>query len=369
MKILHLISSGGMYGAEAVILSLSHALRLGGDESVVASLSNASRQLHERAMAEGLTSVLIPCNGPFSPATVSAIREAAAHFGADVVHAHGYKADVYAWAALRKSGMPLVSTCHTWYDNDVAVRVYGALDRQVLRGYARVVAVSAQVEQRLLRSGVQASRMRRIQNGVDMVPFAVAADARATVPAERGVTAGLVGRLAPEKGVDIFLEAAAIVTAELPHVRFRVVGEGPERPRLEQQRHSLGLDDRVDLPGHQASMMPVYAGLDLLISASRQEGLPIALLEGMASGLPVVATSVGEVPALVLPGKTGLLVAPNDAAALARAMLQLLSNTAERLTMGRNARTRIEQEFSISRMTGEYRQLYRETLAGTGGRA
>ncbi len=360
MTVLHLISSGGMYGAEAVILALSHALNKAGDHSVIASFSNASQQLHQRALAEQLDSLLLPCQGQFSPATLRAIRDTVSHH--DVVHAHGYKADLYAWAALRNSRIPLVSTCHTWYDNDRAVRLYGALDRRVLRTFARTVAVSADVEQRLLQGGVPASRIRRIRNGIDLQPFKAIAQERSSARAPR-LTVGLVGRLAPEKGVDLFLQSAATVAARLPDVRFVVVGEGPERPQLEQQIQTLGLQERLQLLGHQTYMPPVYAGIDLLVSASRQEGLPIALLEGMASGLPVVATAVGEVPTLVLPGNTGLLVPSQDVPALAAATTELLLDPVQRLSMGRNARTLVQEQFSVSRMATEYTDVYRQAVA------
>ena len=362
MTVLHLISSGGMYGAEAVILALSHALNHSGDCSVIASLSNASHQLHDRARAENLNSVLLPCQGQFSPATLRALRDTVTRHGIDLVHAHGYKADIYAWAALRNSRIPLVSTCHTWYDNDLAVRLYGALDRRVLRTYARVVAVSAEVEQRLLQSGVPSGRIRRIRNGIDMAPYSATAQQRSTADPSHP-TVGLVGRLAREKGVDLFLKAAATVAVHLPDVRFIVVGEGPERGELEQQIQTLGLGNRLQLLGHQTTMPPLYAGMDLLVSASRQEGLPIALLEGMASGLPVVATAVGEVPTLVLPGKTGLLVPPGDVPALATAVTELLLNSGQRLTMGRNAHTLIQDQFSVTRMAAEYQAVYRQAAA------
>ena len=367
MRVLHLISSGGMYGAEAVILNLSHALRSSGDESAIAVFANSSRQLYERAVAEGLPAVLVPCAGQLSHETVRAIRQIAREQQIDLLHAHGYKADLYAWAALgrgpgRRLGVPLVSTCHTWYDNDLALRVYGVLDRLVLRRFDRVVAVSAEVKRQLLESGVDASRVRRIRNGVDLRPFAAAAESRAGEP-KRALRVGLVGRLAPEKGVDIFVEAAAIVAKALPDVRFVVVGEGPERANLEAQIARLALGDRITLLGHQGAMTEMYAALDLMVSASRQEGLPVALLEGMASGLPVVGTTVGEVPEVVRPGETGLLVRPDDAEALAGAMLQILRDDRQRIALGRSAHAMVKQEFSADRMVAEYREIYRAALA------
>lgn len=362
MRVLQLISSGGMYGAEAVILNLSHVLEREGNSSVIGSFSNASLQLQSRAQQENLTAVPVACQGQFSGATLPAIRQIVRDHGIDLVHAHGYKADLYAWAALRSSGLPLVSTCHTWYDNDLALRLYGTLDRRVLRQFARVVAVSAEVERHLLDSGVAQERVRRIRNGIDLQPFAAAAESRGKVVPHR-LRVGLVGRLSREKGVDVFVDAAAIVAKALLDVEFVVVGEGADREELEQRILRLGLAEQMRLLGHQDGMAEVYAGLDLLVSASRQEGLPIALLEGMASGLPLVGTRAGEVPTLIISEETGLLVERGDAASLAGAMLQVLRQPRELLRMGQNARKYMEREFSADRMAAEYCDVYREAIA------
>lgn len=359
MRILHVISSGGMYGAEAVILNLARVLGRGPHTSTLGVFANAQSpnlQLHEVAVREGIESVLIPCSGQIDRTVPAAIRNLAQSTGADVVHAHGYKADIYAWLALRGMGTPLVSTCHTWYDNDLAVRVYGAVDRFVLRGYAAVIAVSKEVEQKLLDAGVRSNRVHVVRNGIDLAPFDDAASSQRSASAP--FTIGLVGRLAPEKGVDIFLRAAKLVLAEQPAVRFVVIGDGPDREQLQALIAELGLASNAALLGRQDGMSQVYASLDVMVSASRQEGMPIALLEGMASRRPVVATVVGEVPSLIRDGETGLLVQPNDPDALAQAMLRLVEDSGLRGRLGESARTLVEEEFSAGRMATEYLRIY-----------
>ena len=156
MKVLHVISSGGMYGAEAVILQLARTMARVGDESVLGIFDNLAQpndEFQRAAARAGVQAAAIVCQGQLDFGVPRRIRELARGLGADVVHAHGYKADLYCWAGLRGCGVPLVSTCHTWYDNGLALRVYGALDRAVLRGFARVVAVSGEVRERLLGAG------------------------------------------------------------------------------------------------------------------------------------------------------------------------------------------------------------------------
>jgi glycosyltransferase involved in cell wall biosynthesis len=125
----------------------------------------------------------------------------------------------------------------------------------------------------------------------------------------------------------------------------------------------LGLERSAHLAGQQESMMELYESLDLLVSASRQEGLPIALLEGMASGLPLVATAVGAVPSLVVDGETGLLVDAGSPEFLSQAMLRLLPDVRARECFGRAGRDRVLAEFSAQRMAAEYLTVYQHALA------
>ena len=384
MTVLHLISSGGMYGAEAVILNLSRVLLAGGEHrSILAVFVNgthAPTQVQAAAHAAGIEVHDLPCRGQIDGSIPSRIRSLVENTGADVLHAHGYKADVYAALAMRglslrgKARPALISTCHTWYDNDVAVRFYGALDRWVLRGFDGVVAVSEEVRSRLLRAGVLGDRIRLIRNGVDLRPFAVARAQRSMLETQHSITeaqrvdddtvrVGLVGRLAPEKGIDIFLRAVARYLesrrAPSPLVTFIVVGEGPDQAKLQALHTQLGLGQHLTFAGHCGDMPAFYASLDILVSSSRQEGLPIALLEGMGSGLPLLATSVGEVPQLARAGRTMLLVAPNDPAALAEGLARLLGDPTLRASMGAAARQLIAEEFSAEAMAAEYLDFYR----------
>jgi glycosyltransferase involved in cell wall biosynthesis len=336
-----------------------HASVLG----VFSNSTNPNLQLHEAASGEGFESHLIACSGQVDRTTVGSIRALAERTGANVVHAHGYKADLYCWLALRGRGVPLVSTCHTWYDTDRMVSLYGKVDRLVLRRFARVVAVSDEVKQRLLGAGVRADRIRIVRNGIDLRPFARAIPSPAdAVQPDRDLVIGLVGRLAWEKGVDVFLAAAARIASEFSKARFVVVGDGPDRSTLESQVDELGLRERVMLAGRRDDMAAVYASFDVMVSSSRQEGLPMAILEGMASGLPLVASAVGDVPTVVRDGVTGVLVPPDDVERLAWAMLELLRDAALRARLGAAARQLIADEYSAERMAADYLRVYDEAI-------
>ncbi len=375
MKILHLISSSGMYGAEAVILNLMREFNADAEHRCALAVFHHPDQprpaLYDAALSNGIDPQLVhllPCRGQLDAGVNARLRKLAEDV--DVLHAHGYKADIYSAFARKGTGPALVSTCHTWYDNDVAVRVYGALDRWVLRRFDGVVAVSTEVQTRLLAAKVPAGRVRLIRNGVATEAFAAAGRQREARQAQqaqqsedRPLRIGLVGRLAPEKGVDLFLRAAAILRSRYPGLTFAVAGEGPERPALESLMAVLELGGSVTLPGAQLDMPAFYAGVDILVSASRQEGLPVALLEGVASGLPVVATRVGAVPEVVLPERTGVLVEPESPEAMAAAIGRLLASPELRISFGQAGAARIAAEFSAKRMAAEYMALYRDALA------
>jgi glycosyltransferase involved in cell wall biosynthesis len=373
MNILQIISSGGMYGAESVILNLLRSLNHGAHRSVLGVFANASNpnlQLHDLAVNEGIDSRLIACNGQVDWSVISRIRELTVQTGADIVHCHGYKADIYAFLALGSTGIPLVSTCHTWYDNDLRVYLYGVLDRFVLRKYARVIAVSEEVRQRLLRSRTARERITVIRNGIDLIRFNAAALLSHTDRVRQdSIVVGLVGRLSREKGVDIFLRAASIVLADYPNTMFVVAGDGPDRSELERLIDSLGIASKVSLLGRRDDMPSVYRSFDVMVSSSRKEGLPVVILEGMATGLPVVATRVGEVPNLIQDGETGLLVQPNAPRALAEAIVKLLVNEEHRNRLGCTAKKLIEREFSAERMAAEYIRVYKDAIAVRADRA
>ena len=365
MKILHIISSGGMYGAEAVILNMSRMLAESGHESVLgvfANSSNPNLQLHEAAAKEGVESHLIPCSGQIDLSVTAKIRKLASETQADVVHAHGYKADIYIYFALRGASVPIISTCHTWYDNDLMVTLYGVIDRWVLRSFDGVVGVSDEVVQRLKTAGVRQDRIFEIPNGIDLRPFDAAQPSLPKRVAGNGLLVGLIGRLSREKGVDVFIQAAASVLREVPETRFVVVGDGPDRAALEGLTTELGINKSVEFLGRRDDMPGVYASLDVMVSASRQEGLPMALLEGMASSVPLIATPVGEVPALVENDVTGVLVPVEDENTLATELIALLRDSNRRERLAAAGLERIERDFSAARMTVDYLAVYEKTI-------
>jgi glycosyltransferase involved in cell wall biosynthesis len=367
MRILHIISSGGMYGAEAVILNLSRTLNEHGHSSLIGIFSNSSNpnlQLHERALAEGIESHLIPCNGQIDRAVPASIRALAASTSADLIHAHGYKADVYVYLAMRETRVPLVSTCHTWYDDNRLVWLYGVIDRKVLRHYSAVIAVSDDVRNRLLASGVAPDKIHFIRNGIDLRPFTNATPTLRHLAADPdSLLIGWVGRLTYDKGPDLFLRAIAQLRPDFPTARYLLVGEGPFRPQLERLITDLNLGEVVHLLGQRSDMPNVYASCDLMVSSSRQEGLPMAILEGMAASRPWIAASVGATPLAIHDDQNGILIPPENVEIVASSIARMMRSPADRARMGTRARRLTESEFSAERMSDDYLSVYKNVTA------
>jgi glycosyltransferase involved in cell wall biosynthesis len=215
------------------------------------------------------------------------------------------------------------------------------------------------------------AKISMIRNGVDLTAFD---NTTGSLKAELGwnelLLVGFVGRLSMEKGADIFLHMIARVFEKLPNVRFVLAGDGPDRAHLEALIDSLGIRRSVRVLGRREDIPNVLASLDVLVSSSRQEGLPISILEGMASRLAIIATAVGEVPILIQNERTGLLVPSADANLLAEAIIELSQNPAKRRELGLAARQLVEEEYSATRMANDYLRIYEEAVAvSTRGRA
>ena len=363
MKVLHAISSGGMYGAETMILTLCRAMNAAepGSAALAIFLNTSQPQtaLHEAASAAGISSQMVRCDGRLDRSTAGALRALVADTGSNLLHTHGYKADLYGYFALRRSAWPLVSTCHNWTDTDRNTRIYGYLDRRVLRHFDGIAAVSDGVRHRLEQSGVGSQRIRVLPNGIDTARFH--ATAKPATP-DRTLTVGFAGRLSHEKGIDIFLQVAQAILQQEPHVRFVVAGEGPERGATERALQEQGLAPHMCLLGHCENMAEVYNSFDVLLSTSRTEGLPMGLMEAMASAVPVVATAVGDVPTLLDQGKCGLLAPSLDVNAITFAALRLLRDAGLRTEVGEAGQRRVETGYSAGTMLAHYLDFYRNAL-------
>ncbi len=216
--------------------------------------------------------------------------------------------------------------------------------------------------------GYPASRLEVIPNGVDMARFQPdPASAKPPPLAGREPVVVSVGRLVPAKRYDLLIEAWARVSPKFAHGHLVILGEGPLRRELEAQVERLGLSDRVSLPGEVPAVERWLSAADVYVSSSDTEGMSNAILEALASALPVIATRVSGSTDLIQHGQQGLLVERGSVDGLAGGILRLLEDAGERRRLGRNARGRIQQSFSLEAVARRYRQTYDRLLATRSG--
>jgi glycosyltransferase involved in cell wall biosynthesis len=285
----------------------------------------------------------------------------------DLVHAHGTKAGLLGRLAARIARVPVVVfTAHGWAFTDGRATwqrwLLASLERLAARWSTRIVCVSAHDRQLAQQFGVGGqSQLVLIRNGITPAdPPRLDADAvRRTLGVRERPVVVSVGRLASQKDPMTLLAAARRLTAGT----VVLVGDGPLRPTAERYVRDHGLQNRVILSGMRTDVASILAVADVFVLASRWEGLPLAIIEAMMAGLPVVATRVGGVPELVEDGVTGVIVPPRDSEALAAALKRLLADPGLRSRMGRAGQERAFRDFAGDRMARETEELYEELLA------
>jgi glycosyltransferase involved in cell wall biosynthesis len=318
-------------------------------------------------------------------------------FRPDIVHTHLAKAGAVGRLAARLARVPAV--VHTYhghvfhgYFSARKTELFLRVERMLARWTDRIVVLGTSQERDILRYGVgRPAQMVRIPLGLELQPFLSAAEHRGKLRRELGISRttpliGIVARLVPIKAHDLFLEAARSVALARPEAQFLIIGDGELRESLEHRARALGFEvvshssgqpslrrgsrgrsehGAVHFLGLRSDMASVYADLDLVVLCSRNEGLPVTIIEALAAACPVVSTEVGAVRDLVTPGETGRLVPPGDVQALACAVLDQLDDPALAEAMARRGRAHIYPRFSIERLERDIRQLYRE-LVGVG---
>lgn len=307
--------------------------------------------------------VLLPRGSGFDRAYPKRLAALMAELEVDLVHAHNRTAFVYAALATRHHAVPLVYTEHgpTQASSWKARWLMRLLARRRDRHF---VAVAEWIHDLMVRSwGMPRRRTSVIPNGVSAAGMAPPQLRRELAVEEDAPLIGIVAGLNPVKDHGVLLEAMVAVRARIPRARLAVIGDGPERARLEQRSSQLGLRDVVHFVGVRPDARRELGDLSVVVLCSRSEGMSITLLEAMAAGRPIVATAVGGTPELVTNGRTGLLVPAGDAAGLAEALCAVLEDPSRAEALGREARAEFDRRFAADRMIEAYRDLYASVLA------
>jgi glycosyltransferase involved in cell wall biosynthesis len=381
VRILRVITRLNIGGPAVHVLHLHEHTAAGRYESrMVAGIEESSEGSYlamHRGMQDGIT--VLPSLGreirPWRDAkALAGVVRQIRRFRPDIVETHTAKAGVIGRVAAAICRVPVI--IHVYhghvlhgYFSPAPTRVFVEVERRLARHSSCLLAVSDQVRSDLLALGVGTkNRFEVMPLGLDLERFRSVDTRRGELRAELGLGAvpliGIVARLAPVKAHDVFLRAAAALRERMPDVHFVVVGDGELRASLEALASELGLGGCLTFLGWRSDIERVYADLDLVVLSSRNEGSPIALIEAMASGRNVVATAAGGVPDVVRHGETGLLVTPDDPAALAASMEELLrADSGRRAAMAAAARDDAFGRFGIDRLLADIDRLYTTLLS------
>lgn len=295
----------------------------------------------------------------------------------DLLHVHSYKAALIALPAAHFTGVPALLTVHNYLAYPAASKIPQRFFTKMIKTYDPLVnhyiAVSEALKQDLVSFKVPSEKISTVYNGIKPVGCNLLGYVKDHEPdlkplrEHKGLAVGTAGRLVPQKGIDIFIRAAAELSAVFPHTRFFIAGEGPEKEKLKLLTAELNLKHRVVFLGKVKSIYSFLELLDVFVLASRSEGLSISLLEAGDAGVPVVAAASGGVPEVVKHGGTGLLVPPEDFKSLAEAMGLLLSSWRKRNKMGREAAHRISTLFTEEQMVKKTEKIYERIVCGSEG--
>ena len=355
-------------GAELHALNLSEQLQRRGHDVTVAC--RPGRFIEERAHQMGLATVPITVRKQNDWHDYGALRRFLREKPIDVLHAH-WSTDMIVppFAGLRAHVPVRIMTRHMPYPfkNRLGTWLYS----QLL--WTRLVTVSASVRETLLACGVAPDKIEVIHHGTNIEEFARTTASPQSIRRGLGIpddclTVGIAGRIAPEKGHLVLLQAAALLGDRYP-LRYVIVGDGPSEAAIREAVRTLGLEDRVVFAGFRDDVNNVMAALDIMtLPSTWNEPCAAVVQQAMALSKPVVGTRAGGTPEMISENETGFLVPPSDAPALADAIARLAGDAFLRKRMGAAGRERVGAYFSLSLMTDRIEALYqREYETARGG--
>lgn len=361
MKVLHVEAGMHLYGGALQVVFLLQGLRGTGDEHLLAcpqgsAIADAARP-HATAVHE------MPMKGDADARMVGRLRALIRQERPDVVHLHSRRgSDLWGGLAARLEGVPAVLSRRV--DNPES-RAWVALKYRL---YRRVIAISHGIRDVLLDEGVPADKVVCVHSSVDTERYRPGVD-RPWFLSEFGLepdqpVLAMVAQFIARKGHRTLIDAMPAVLQAHPRTRVLLFGQGPEQPAIGELIRSRGLQSSVTVAGFRNDLHRVLPCLDVVVHPASMEGLGVALLQAAACGVPMVAARAGGIPEIVVDGRTGILIEPGDAPALARGIVTLLDAPALRAEYGRAGRALALNEFSVEAMVRGNRAVYLELAGG-----
>lgn len=355
---MHIRDSGGIFGGERVILTLGKNIDRDKFNFYLLCMNRRngkSEPLVSRARQLGIITLPIDVKGRLDFSAIVNIRRLLRKYNIDIFHSHDFKSDFYGLVASVGRPIKRVLTCHGSTRDSLLKRIYLLFtERLIYHFFDMIIAVSESLGKELILKNLNPNKIKVVQNGLDS--GLLGNDAKETnleeslcFPEERKVFA-VIGRLYPDKGHRFFLEAFSKVSRNHPHITGLIVGDGPTRDVIVRQVRELNLEKSVFLCGIRSNMKAVYDSIDFLVIPSLTEGLPYVLLEAIASKIPIVATSVGDIPLLLKDEVTGYIVPPGDVDALEKRMTDLLKYPQKAKQLAEKGHSLVAETYSAQMM-------------------
>lgn len=364
-----------IYGAERVVVAELIKLREVGIDAHFLMLKETRLGSDSDVLGDLIASHDIPItyvsvSGRISLRMILDLRRALLDLNPAVVHTHGLKGDVLGLAACKLARIPVVGEVSGWLfpKDDLTIRFYEWLDAQALKRMDAAIVLSEHYRKMLLKMKYPPGRVRLIYSGIDIEGLR-AKVGRVDLRKQLGIdpdrpTVGMLTRLSPEKGVDIFLRAMARVVRHHPEVQGVIYGEagpdGNEDEKLKLLARDLELEDHIIWAGFVEHAMDALLSLDILAQTSLTEGLPQTVMEGLLMERPVVATPAGGSAELVLHDETGYLTQGFEPAPVAELICRMLDDPETARKLAKNGVRHIEDTFSMDRWAERTIALYRE---------
>jgi glycosyltransferase involved in cell wall biosynthesis len=364
-KVLHLRSSGGVLGAESVVIELGKHTNEFGYQSFIGALKNRDDPFPEFikvAQESKIETVIFEGRHSFDITLIRDIKNFILQNNVDILHCHGYKEDFYG--IFTPVSIPRVATNHLWKRTTTRLKLYSMIDAIILRYFNLVIGVSDEIVNEMQSYNIRTAL--KIPNGVDIDKFSIRHksfdlyDKIGFKPDDFIV--GMISSLSPEKGHIYAINAMRNLVGEFPNIRLLIIGDGALKSEIQEQIITAGIQGNVELVGNQKNIPEFLSIIDVFIMPSLKEGLPIALLEAMASGKAVIATRVGENENVIEDGKTGFLIDPDNSKQLEEAILKLVRNKEIIAKLGSNARMVVENQYSSQIMCKKYCEQYENVL-------
>jgi glycosyltransferase involved in cell wall biosynthesis len=374
-RVLHFIDSDGVYGAERVILNLSQQLKTSETYTPVVGCIVANAHSHnalfDTAQQLGLEAVKIPIA---NARILFDIPKAATQIQAlniDLIHSHGYKPSVFGFIITLLKKIPIMATCHLWFEpakGPLKMRALISLEKRFYRWFPAVVGVSEPIRKMLLSFGVKPQNTFVVQNGVDVPEHSIPATELVLLRQELGLDPHSfcvlnTARLSKQKAQWILIDAAAQLKASTDNIQIIIVGEGPLAQELHEQIKQLQLEKQVRILGFRRDVNKLLALADAFALPSIDEGMPMSLLEAAAASKPIISTLVGDIGKLIVHESTGLVIPTNDATALSRAILTLKNSPALAAQLAQAAHQSMLTNYSSKAMSHRYQEIYTHILA------